>query len=223
VMVIIQRAARKNPDAGYFRSRDGRRVVFVADPQAAPALGSVLYARPDDQADSGRTWRDELLAYNRNPDGNALGLLPAFELYQNEAYQKLAAKVGLSNMFILSAGWGLIAASFLAPHYNITFTAQADAYKRRRKRDFYHDLSMLPPGTKEPVLFFGGRDYLPLFDHLTSEVLGPRIVFYNSATAPQVKNGRAVRFETRTRTNWHYECVDAFLAGALDRETRGPA
>lgn len=169
---MIQCAARKRSDAGYLRTSDGRRVVFVADPAAAPALGGVLFARPDDIAKSGRTWREELVAYNRNPKGNPLCLLPAFELYR-----RLAAKVGVSNLFILSAGWGLIAAAFLTPCYDITFTAQANAYKRRRKSERCQDFSMLPQGKTEPVLFFGGKDYLPLFDRLTGGNQGPRIVF----------------------------------------------
>jgi hypothetical protein len=138
VIAVIQCAARKRADAGYLMTPDGRRVSFVAEPGAAPVSDSVIYARPDDIAENGTTWRERLLAYNHNARGNPLGLLPAFELYQNEAHRKLAAKVGSDKLFILSAGWGLIGASFLTPYYDITFTAQADAYKRRRKNDRYH-------------------------------------------------------------------------------------
>lgn len=63
---------------------------------------------------------------------------------------------------------------------------------------------------------FGGKDYLPLFARLTNNVRSERIMFFNSAHAPQIDGGRAIRFQTTTRTNWHYECVDAFLSGALD-------
>lgn len=218
MIVVIQCAARKRADAGCLRTRDGKKVLFVADPGAAPAVDDVQYARPDDFAYGGETWRDALLAYNRNPDGNPLGLLPAFELYQNEAYRKLAAKIRPEKLFILSAGWGLIEASFLTPYYDITFTSQAEGYKRRRKADRYHDLSMMPKGTQEPIVFFGGKDYLPLFDRLTDDARAPRTVFFNSAITPQIKGGRSVRFPTTTRTNWHYECVDAFLAGALNAQ-----
>src|SRR5262249_22101821 len=143
-------------------------------------------------------------------------LLPAFELYQNEAYRRLADKMGTQSLYILSAGWGLIGATFLTPSYDITFTAQADSYKKRRKNDRYNNLSMLPHDQQEPILFFGGKDYLPLFARLTGNVRSERTVFFNSAQAPQIDRGRAIRFQTTTRTNWHYECVDAFLSGALD-------
>jgi len=217
MIVVIQCAARKRPDAGYFTETWGR-VFFVAQPDQASALGGAVYRRPDDLAEPGRTWRDELIAYNSNPDGNPRRLLPAYELYLNEAYRKLAEKVGLDKLFILSAGWGLISATFLTPPYDITFSAQAESYKRRRMGDRYRDFSMLPPGTQEPILFFGGKDYLPLFNRLTSGVQGERIVFFNSMHAPQIDGGRAIRFKTTTRTNWHYECVDAFLSGALEKE-----
>jgi hypothetical protein len=218
VIAVIQCAARKRPDAGYLMTRDGRRISFVAEPGGAPASDTVVYARPDDITEEGGTWRERLLAYNRNPGGNPFRLLPAFELYQNEAYRKLTVKVGSEKLFILSAGWGLIGAWFLTPYYDITFTAQADAYKRRRRNDRYHDLAMLPSDTDEPIVFFGGKDYLPFFERLSSRVHAPRIVFFNSASAPRIRDGRAIRFQTSTRTNWHYECVDAFLSGALDRE-----
>ncbi|MHC2423290.1 hypothetical protein ACVII1_006294 [Bradyrhizobium elkanii] len=216
MIVVIQCAARKRLDAGYLETRDGRRVLFVADPSTAPARNGLLYARPDDTGEGGRSWRDELVAYNKSPGRNPLKLLPAFELYQNEAYRRLADKVGTQKLYILSAGWGLIGATFLTPSYDITFTAQAESYKKRRKRDHYNDLSMLTQDERGPILFFGGKDYLPLFARLTGNVRSERIVFFNAANTPQIDGGRAIRFGTTTRTNWHYECVDAFLSGALD-------
>ena len=44
-------------------------MAFVADPTRAPCAGDLVYARPDDLADDGRTWRDLLLDYNRDPGG----------------------------------------------------------------------------------------------------------------------------------------------------------
>ncbi len=37
MIVVIQCAARKRPDAGHLKSTDGRQVIFVADPDSAPA------------------------------------------------------------------------------------------------------------------------------------------------------------------------------------------
>lgn len=193
-------------------------MLFVADPSTAPVRDDLLYVKPDDIADGEKSWRDKLVEYNKNPGQNPLGLLPAFKLYQNEAYRRLADRVGTQKLYILSAGWGLISATFLTPSYDITFTAQAELYKKRRKSDRYNDLSMLTQDENEPILFFGGKDYLPLFARLTGDLRSERIVLFNSAQAPQIDGGRAIRFPTTRRTNWHYECVDAFPSGALDDE-----
>jgi hypothetical protein len=128
------------------------------------------------------------------------------------ATYRLADRFGLSKLYILSAGWGLIAADFLTPYYDITFSQSADSYKRRRKADHYDDFRMLPDDTEEEVLFFGGKDYLPLFCSLTRSVRTTKTAFYNSAQRPQVTDCALVRFDTTTRTNWHYECANAFLS-----------
>lgn len=54
--------------------------------------------------------RERLLAYNGEPD-NPFNLLPAFRLYAHDAYRALADRFGLDRLFILSAGWRLIAAN----------------------------------------------------------------------------------------------------------------
>ena len=76
-----------------------------------------VYAHPDDLSDSGITWRERLLRYNRQPGTNPLGLLRAWELYQNAVYSRLVRTYGIERVYILSAGWGLITADFLTPNY----------------------------------------------------------------------------------------------------------
>jgi hypothetical protein len=195
--------------------KDGRPVLFVADPPRAPATDARVYARPDDQSDQGVTWRELLVRYNASPGNNPLALLPAIDLYENAAYRRLADKFGVEKTFILSAGWGLISSSFLTPDYDITFSASAEAYKRRRREDAYQDLRMLPGRTTNPIVFLGGKDYLALFSRLTQGISGQKIVFYNSAVEPAVPGCLLRRFETATRTNWHYECANALIAGDI--------
>jgi hypothetical protein len=57
---VIQCAARKQPDAGHLRDKDGRPVLFVADPANAPTDPDIVHARPDDISDQGITWREQL-------------------------------------------------------------------------------------------------------------------------------------------------------------------
>ena len=54
--------------------------------------------------------------------------------------------------------------------YDITFSAPAEAWKRRTKRDSFSDFAHLTQSDicdNENPYFFGGRDYLPLYYALT--------------------------------------------------------
>jgi hypothetical protein len=215
LIVVIQCAARKREKAGFLRTGEGKPVLFVAHPASAPASDNCIYARPDDPSDHGGSWREVLVRYNEARGNNPLSLLPAFELYERDTYRALVKRFGIDKIYILSAGWGLIPASFLTPYYDITFAANADDWKRRRQRDAYRDLSMLSVETEEEIVFLGGKDYLPLFARLTAPARSARMVFYNSATLPDAPDCRLVRFSTTTRTNWHYECADALMRGDI--------
>jgi hypothetical protein len=61
-----------------------------------------------------------LQEYNALPGNNPLGLYPAWRLYENRSYEGLVDRFGVDNLYILSAGWGLISAAFLTPNYDIT-------------------------------------------------------------------------------------------------------
>ncbi len=215
MICVIQCAASKQPTAGHMVARDGRLVVFVADPQTAPPKPPRVYARPDDPAQGQKSWRQLLIEYNNDPGNNPLGLYPAFKLYKKVVYGRIVDHFGLSNVYILSAGWGLIRADFLTPCYDITFNHSAEHYKRRGKTDRYDDFRMLLSETEEHIVFFGGMDYLPLFSALTTGIHAPKTVFYNSASMPSVRGSKLRRFETSTRTNWHYECANAFIDGDI--------
>jgi hypothetical protein len=184
--VVIQCAGRKNPSAGTFRTADGKPVLFVAHPELAPPNSARFHARPDDVSDDGRSWRTRLLEYNRQNSGNALGLVPAWQLYEPDAYSRLVDRFGLDSVFILSAGWGLIPATFLTPAYDITFSqvAKPQRWKRRLKDDVYDD-SCLMPNDGRPWVFLGGREYQPLLCRLTADISGSKTVFF--------QNGRCAR------------------------------
>ncbi len=212
--IVIQCADRKDASAGSLHAADAGPVLFVAQPTLAPANPIRHYARPDDISDDGRTWRERLVAYNAAAD-NPLKLLPAYRLYAHDSYRALVDRFGLGRLFILSAGWGLIPASFLTPGYDITFATSADDWKRRRKADRYQDFCMLPDDD-DPIVFVGGKDYLPLFRKLTTSLRAGKVVFFNSRTEPDLPQGfEVVRYRTTTRTNWHYECARDLAAGTL--------
>ena len=215
MIVVIQCAATKRPHAGHLRTRDGRDVLFVANPGAAPVGGRECYARPDDVSDTGKPWRTVLSEYHAAPAGNPLGLLPAWQLYKNPAYRILADHCDQDRFYILSAGWGLVRADFLTPMYDITFSRASNVqpFKRRGKQETYEDFR-LAPGVKEDIVFFGGRDYVPLFCKLTASTKVRRTVFYAS-NAIEAPGCTLRRFQTRSRTNWQYQCAKAWVRGSL--------
>lgn len=217
MIVVIQCAASKRTDAGHLVTCSGKPVEFVGSPNMAPRRSDRVYARPDDFREDGTPWRKVLQTYNENPGDNALRLCRAFELYKAETYRRLVECFNIKSVYILSAGWGLIRSDFLTPHYDITFSSVADAYKRRHKKDHYEDYRMLPQETRDDVVvFFGGRAYLPLFCSLTDAIHGRRIVYFNSKGVPPVSGCEMRRFQKATRsTNWQYDCANAFIDGTI--------
>ena len=115
MIAVIQCAARKPASAGRLQLSTGKPVVFVADPKAGPADDAVVYARPDDLVDDGTSWREVLKKYNAEQRDNPLGLFQAYRLYEHRTYGRLVDHFGLQNVYILSAGWGLICANFQTP------------------------------------------------------------------------------------------------------------
>jgi hypothetical protein len=157
MIIVIQCAASKQPGAGHLVSASGKPVVFVAHPEIAPADGRYMYARPDDRSENKKPWRQVLEEYNTHPEDNPLRLYRAYRLYENSIYGRLVDRFGIQQVYILSAGWGLIRADFLTPYYDITFSRIAEPYKRRKKADRYQDFRRLPDQTVEEIVFFWGE------------------------------------------------------------------
>ena len=191
--------------------------MFVAKPDAAPADTDQVYARPDDVADSGESWRTVLQEYNATPGTNPFGLLPAWQLYRNPAYGTLTGHCSTDRLYILSAGWGLIRADYLTPNYDITFSRdrKVELFKRRDHREAFEDFS-LAAGIEDAIVFFGGRNYIPLFCRLTANAQGPRTIFYAGNTLSQcVAPGCTLRKYEKRFTNWHYQCARDYVEDRL--------
>lgn len=211
MIIVVQCAGTKQPTAGHLRTMDGKKVMFVAHPESAPDTPHILYAHPDGPSDQFGTWRDVLQRHNKEEVDNDWSLLPALDLYSNNVYAQLAKQVGYQKSFILSAGWGLVRGDYLLPSYDITFSRSADTYKKRGTMDVYRDFHMLTDDTDEPIYFFGGKDYVPLFCELTRSARGLRTVFFNSRTQPNAPGCQLEQVTTSARTNWHYSCIKRFI------------
>lgn len=217
-IIVILCSARKNGGAGHFRRADGRKVLLVAQPDAAPPEAGYAYARPDDDAGDGQTWREKLRRYNADYAGSAgrnpLGLLPAWQLYWDPVYARLWEEYGPERLYILSAGWGLVKADFLLPNYDITFSSNAETYMRRRNNDYYKDCRMLPEDAANPIVFLGGKSYIDFFRLLTRQVTGAKYVYYYGKV-PAATGCHLWEFPSENPRRWYYECAEAFADGRI--------
>jgi len=215
--VVIQCAGAKRKGAATLTDASGRNVVFIARPDLCMSTEDIRYAHPDDLVEGSASWRNALLAYNAlgtNPNN----LSPAARLYRPQVYQNLVAAFGAENVFILSAGWGLVRSDFLLPDYNITFSnASKVPREARRPKRLGHpltDLNQLSPALSsrdDVVHFFGGRDYLSLFRALVMPCLSRIVVHYKGSRPPFADFDYEPFLSYRTQ-NWHYPAAEAFIA-----------
>jgi hypothetical protein len=134
-------------------------------------------------------------------------------------YSTLVDTYGVSNVYILSAGWGIVKSSFRLPKYDITFSKAKNvaSFKRRSHRDSYADFCHLKDGI-EPAIFFGGKDYLPLLRSLMRNQKRRKIAYFRAAQAEKTKivDGWEMRaFVTPKLTNWHYDAARELITGRL--------
>jgi hypothetical protein len=214
--VVIQCSATKNAAAGSF-TQNGQRVKFVAHPELyGGPVGEVPF-KPDAIIPSEQiTWRDHLLAYNQIDD-NPDHLLPVVELYSNKVYRNLLNFIGEENLYILSAGWGLIRANFKLPDYDITFS-QSEPWKRRTKHDEFLDFAQLTQSelpVDEQIYFFGSKDYLPLYYRLTQNLVARKVVYFKSSKIKKHAGYEYILYGREIKTNWHYSCAKDFMAGRI--------
>jgi hypothetical protein len=210
---VMQCASSKDEQAPWLRTGEGRTVAFVAHPELAPPDEKLVWAHPDAPSDTpGATWRQIV---ERNDDaGNPRGLSPAWKLYRPREYNLLVSTFGVDRTFILSAGWGLVRSDFPLPPYDITFVRSADPHKRRSTSDMFADFAQLRVPSDAPVVFLGGKDYLPFFHELTRAVTAAKIIPFrcapDDASAAVRKEGEVIWIPYRTRrcTNWHYGVVE---------------
>ena len=227
MIVVISCAGSKAASAGRLKTPDGRPVEIVAHPnlmQESRIDPNLVYVSPDDQSGFGVTWREKLAEYNeayKRTGSNPNDLLPAFQLYKNRTYRDLVGRFNLENVFIISAGWGLIRSDFLTPQYDITFSSMAPPAERRDYdrdtgfRDFFAlaDLGGLANG---PVVCVASQAYLPLFHKLTESLDCEKLAFYVTNVPPDLPGCKSVRYEVKgMANNWQYRCARDLIDGAI--------
>lgn len=214
--IVIQCAGRKKENAGRLTKLSGEKVLFVAHPERCIQQANCY--KPDDNMDGMEcTWRDYLKSYNQK-GSNPNNLYPAGELYKPPIYKALVEKYGAQNVFILSAGWGLVRSDFLIPYYDITFSNQGKPYSKRRPRDRFEDFNQLCDGSIHPdetIYFFGGQDYLPLYRNLMQNIVARKVIYHSQGSTYQLQGYVCIPY--RGYTNWHYSCAQDFIDDRISK------
>ena len=218
--IIIMQCARRKNNFGHI-CFNGKRVSFVAN----PTINSPDQFRPDDLIPGlapRLTWREAITKYNTDqtlPLGVTIegAQLPmAFELYANNAYHAVANAIGCENLYILSAGWGLVRSTYRIPYYDITFSGSINLNLRKAKQE-WADYNQFPNTVKEDQCVHSmiGVKYFRLFNRLFPREVTLRF-HHKAGNAPGNFLGRAWDFQLhpgKLRTNWYYQCARNVTAG----------
>lgn len=220
--VVIQCAGEKSPDAKPLLASDGTSVEFVAHPEKRPA--GLIAAHPDGLINPGHgTWREYVVRLNdTQPDV----LTRAAHLYDRAVYRQLVDTLGWKQVFILSAGRGLVRSDFRLPKYDITFRKDNDRpWITRYDNDLFLDFNQMRDckltGNDE-LCFFGGKSYAKLFVQLVGDLPAARkIIYYNTKADMRMPGFDCIRFHPPWRpwTNWHYECAKDFIAATRSEKS----
>ena len=214
--IVIQCAGRKFENAGRLTTLSGEKVLFVAHPERYTEQDKCC--RPDDlREDMDCTWRDNLQSYNQQ-GSNPNHLYPAGDLYKPSIYKTLVEKFGSHNVFIISAGWGLIRSDYLIPYYDITFSSQGKPYSKRNPRDRFEDFNQLSDSSIHPdetIYFFGGQSYLPLYRSLTQNLTARKVIYHSQGSTYHLQGYECIHYGCYT--NWHYICAQAFIDGRIQK------
>ncbi|MCX7546219.1 DUF6884 domain-containing protein [Marinicella gelatinilytica] len=217
--IVIQCAGTKNP-CGSFVDKVGKLVKFVAQPELCQSNEKFNFQKPDGLDSDGISWRDKLITYNKTQyKENPLKFLKAYELYKPAAYKGLVDKFGIENVYILSAGWGLVNADYLLPDYDITFssTKKKDKYKKRKVLDYFNDFNFIDSNNNDEIIFLGGKSYQRLFVKLTNHLSSKKVIVYNSDKMPNFDQIKSEKFTKlgksgkRLNMNWQYECAKEII------------
>ena len=214
--IIISCCNKKNGESFL---HNGTAINFVSRVDGLDSENE-LYVHPDDLIpNEENTWRDLVSQQEIRND-----LLPAYQLYKHLIYDSLFQHYG-DDLFIYSAGWGIVRADFKLPKYNITFSNERNipTYAIRNHNDVFNDFNQLEAiDENETIVFIGGKDYVLPFCQLTNHLPNNKIIIYKNINVvnnnPYLNNNNYhfVRCQTNRRTNWHYECANKLINNEIE-------
>ena len=213
--IIISCCDRKNGEPFI---HNGEMINFVSNVDQVVSDDGI-YVHPDDLVpNEDFTWRDlvSLQGLNNN-------LQPAHELYSPPIYNSLFQHYG-NDLFIFSAGWGIIKADFRLPKYNITFSNNnVPNYAIRNNGGIFHDFNHLDGiAENEQILLIAGMDYVIPFCQLTENLPNEKIIIYKNQNLlnniQYLNNGnfQFQHYQTNRCTNWHYEFAQRIINNEIE-------
>lgn len=202
---VIQCALRKRVTAKPF-VWNGTEIAFVANPAENTKEACPWALVPH----KNMSWIEHVRRM-KNPNLTKCG-----ELYRHHAYGDLIQKLGEENVYVLSAGWGLVRADRPIPAYDVTFSPKALPRARttplaRCKGDSF-DIKVA--GEDEVHLFLTSK-YLEYWECLFPGSDRTNRFILHSCEGAVAKPQWAGRIKPvncgGARTNWHYIAVRKFL------------
>lgn len=234
--IILSCGGRKHPEAGTLKTKEGKCVQFVADPQNCEKDPNFVYARPDDPSDQdNKTWREVLCEYNTTHQGekNPLNLKPAYQLYtpiqpHQEIYTEIKNKIGSKQFYIFSAGWGLVRSDFLLPKYDITFSPSVKSnlpwIYRSADDNGFHDFCHIKPNYNERIYFFGSCAYVKPLTSILEHNPSLKEIYYHTKKRKEkfksLKKKENFSFHNivnkfNNQHTWYYEAAQIFINNGL--------
>jgi len=232
MFIVIQCAGRKEPNAPTITLNENA-VHFVAQPQDGQ-----VDKRPWDQIPgSNKTWIDCVKAYNEASGEmpaeyinlnigteNSRRLWQCGNLYKPPIYGELMSACGLRNVYILSAGWGLVCADKFIPKYDVTFSQLGDISVRIAGRDRLQYPSMSDEiSDNGEINLFISRAYATYWSNLFGGVAQRTVLHWRlGQELPDGQYGTVIKHDCGNQvTNWQYTAARQFIAG-LGKTPKSP-
>lgn len=215
--IIVMCCASKKKPIGLFR-HNNRNIDFKA--VCEPRNG--IYRPYDKIIPKAKTsWSDLISSPNVQVD-QTNNLVPAYTMYQNSIYEKLFREFG-GNLYILSAGWGLVKSTFRIPKYNITFSktdkTPIETIRSQKDKEFNdEDFNHLKIKPEKRIIFLGGEEYGKQFVRLTENLKNLKIIcYYNENNCPitlRLPNNTFTAFlwNQGGRRKWHYNLAEELIS-----------
>ena len=211
--IIISCCKRKNGNPFMYNDKT---INFVSHVNAG-LPNNALYFHPDNLIPNENiTWRNLIAQLN--------DILPAYRLYRPNIYATLFERYG-NDLFIFSAGWGIIRADFRLPKYDVTFSNNNNipVYARRNNNDIFQDFNHLVGiEENESIVLIAGSNYVIPFCKLTRDLPNKKIIIYKNQNLlnnnPYLNNNnfQFIHYQTDRRTNWHYEFAQRLIDNEIE-------